>query len=128
MRETPAGVQFAHLLADYVRALDPSGRAVTSAVPGVNDNDDNYFAALDVAGYGPKQSNDFIIEIQMYCPRPLQVQLQSQSLCLRPCALPQPNHRGNRELSAAVGRLLEGRLGSFATTTTTTKKKKGGMN
>ena len=39
-------------MAERVRDLDPnSGRAVTTAVPGVQDNDDEFFAPLDVAGY-----------------------------------------------------------------------------
>jgi beta-galactosidase len=50
MRASKPGYQLAHELADEVRALDTSGRPVTSAVPGVADNDDPYFAALDVGG------------------------------------------------------------------------------
>jgi beta-galactosidase len=50
MRASKPGYQLAHELADKVRALDTSGRPVTSAVPGVADNDDPYFAALDVGG------------------------------------------------------------------------------
>ena len=50
MRASKPGYQLAHELADLVRALDTSGRPVTSAVPGVADNDDPYFAALDVGG------------------------------------------------------------------------------
>ena len=39
-------------MAEHVRDLDPnSGRAITTAVPGVQDNDDEFFAPLDVAGY-----------------------------------------------------------------------------
>lgn len=53
MRHTPAGKKLAQVLADYVRTLDPaSQRAVTSAVPGVSgEQDDDFFAPLDVAGY-----------------------------------------------------------------------------
>ena len=51
MRTSTAGYKLAHELADAVRALDTSGRPVTSAVPGVSDKDDPYFAALDVGGY-----------------------------------------------------------------------------
>jgi len=39
-------------LSDYVRSLDAnSGRAVTAAVPGVSDKDDEFILPLDVAGY-----------------------------------------------------------------------------
>ena len=43
---------FAQLTA-HVKLLDGphTDRAVTSAVPGVNDDMDNFFAPLDVAGY-----------------------------------------------------------------------------
>jgi len=57
VREEPVGVNLSHALSDYVRVLDggsrgiPSGRAITSAVPGVNDKDDDFFAPLEVAGY-----------------------------------------------------------------------------
>jgi beta-galactosidase len=51
MRDSPAGYALAKQLADKVRSLDTSGRAVTSAVPMVKDSDDDFIAALDVAGY-----------------------------------------------------------------------------
>ncbi len=57
IREEPAGVELSAKLSAYVRELDkgsrglPSGRVITSAVPGVNDNDDDFFAPLEVAGY-----------------------------------------------------------------------------
>jgi len=51
MRATAAGYNLSHVLADYVRSLDPSGRAVTSAYPFVSDAADKFFAPLDVAGY-----------------------------------------------------------------------------
>ena len=50
MREDPRGYALSRNLSDFVRAIDPT-RPVTSAVPGVNDADDDYFAPLDVAGY-----------------------------------------------------------------------------
>lgn len=51
MRDSAAGFVVAKQLADKVRALDQSGRPVTSAVPMVKDQDDQFIAALDVAGY-----------------------------------------------------------------------------
>eukprot|EP00035_Acanthoeca_spectabilis_P026649 m.463609 g.463609 ORF g.463609 m.463609 type:complete len:1116 (-) comp23110_c0_seq1:127-3474(-) len=51
MRESTAGFALAKALADKIRSIDLSGRAITSAVPGVNNNDDDFFAALDVGGY-----------------------------------------------------------------------------
>jgi beta-galactosidase len=53
MRRSPAGYNLSHVLSDYVRTLDSpqSGRAVTSAYPGVSDDADKFFAPLDVAGY-----------------------------------------------------------------------------
>ena len=56
MRRTPKGIAFSKQLADYVRALDPmngTGRAVTSAYPGVQEDTitDQFLAPLDVAGY-----------------------------------------------------------------------------
>lgn len=52
IRDTPQGVALARTLAGFVRELDPqSGRAVTSAYPGVTAAADPFFAPLDVAGY-----------------------------------------------------------------------------
>jgi beta-galactosidase len=53
MRKTAAGFNLSHVLSDYVRSLDSphSGRAVTSAYPGVGDEADKFFAPLEVAGY-----------------------------------------------------------------------------
>merc|ERR1712178_24667 len=52
MRESQQGFNLSKTLSDYVRKLDAgSGRAVTSAVPGVNDKDDEFFKPLDVGGY-----------------------------------------------------------------------------
>lgn len=48
--QKPEVVEVAKLLADYVREIDPT-RPITSAVNGVSDNKDSYFATLDVAGY-----------------------------------------------------------------------------
>ena len=47
---TSEGVATAKLLVAYVKSLD-STRAVTSAVNGMNEDKDPYFAQLDVAGY-----------------------------------------------------------------------------
>ncbi len=49
-RGEPEGVATAKLLVGYVKSLD-STRAVTSAVNGMNEDKDPYFAQLDVAGY-----------------------------------------------------------------------------
>ena len=55
MRDSPAGYNFSSALAAFVRQLDggsravTTGRAVTSAVPGVSDRDDKFMAPLDVA-------------------------------------------------------------------------------
>lgn len=52
IRDTPEGISFSQQLSARVRELDPyGGRAVTSAVPGVTDQDDAFMAPLDVAGY-----------------------------------------------------------------------------
>lgn len=52
MKETPEGIALAHNISALVRELDPgSGRAVTSAIASLNQRDDPYISALDVAGY-----------------------------------------------------------------------------
>ena len=51
MRATPDGYNLSRTLADAVRKLDTSDRAVTSAYPHVGDTADPFFAPLDVAGY-----------------------------------------------------------------------------
>ena len=52
MKDSPDGIALAHNISALVRALDPgSGRAVTSAIAGLNAGDDAYISALDVAGY-----------------------------------------------------------------------------
>jgi len=51
MRDSTKGHQLSQQLADYVRAMDPAGRPVTAAVPGVGDQSDAFFDPLDVAGY-----------------------------------------------------------------------------
>jgi len=51
IRTQPEGYALSKEISDLVRDLDPSGRAVTSAFPGVSDAADEYFAPLDVAGY-----------------------------------------------------------------------------
>jgi beta-galactosidase len=51
-RQSTKGVALAKELANTVRSIDnQSGRAVTSAVPLVNDKDEPFFASLDVGGY-----------------------------------------------------------------------------
>ena len=55
MRTSEKGYKLSKVLSDYVRKLDGgsrsihTGRAITSAVPGVQDNDDPFFAPLDVS-------------------------------------------------------------------------------
>eukprot|EP00051_Salpingoeca_urceolata_P020621 m.311632 g.311632 ORF g.311632 m.311632 type:complete len:1102 (-) comp19654_c1_seq4:111-3416(-) len=51
IRTTPQGAQFARDMAALVHALDSTGRAVTSAIPGMSSRDDEYCEALDVCGY-----------------------------------------------------------------------------
>ncbi|MBW6500709.1 MAG: DUF4982 domain-containing protein [Bacteroidales bacterium] len=49
-RHTPEVAAVAKMMADHVRMLDPT-RPVTSAVNDIRPDKDDYFAALDVAGY-----------------------------------------------------------------------------
>ena len=49
MRDSPRGGELSANLSAFVRAIDPT-RPVTSAVPIVTDDDDTFFAPLDVAG------------------------------------------------------------------------------
>jgi len=56
-RGTPAGVQTARLLADYLRKLDPT-RPITAAVNGLGPDKDPYFAVLGVAGYNYAAGGD----------------------------------------------------------------------
>jgi beta-galactosidase len=52
MKETTEGIALAHNISDWIRMLDPvSGRAITSAIAGLNDKDDPYISALDIPGY-----------------------------------------------------------------------------
>ena len=51
MAESPAGFELAKQMANIVRILDPSGRAVTQAVPLPTPAEDKIFASLDVGGY-----------------------------------------------------------------------------
>ena len=51
MRESPDGYALAKRLADKIRSIDLSDRAISSAVPMVKDSDDDFISALDVAGY-----------------------------------------------------------------------------
>ena len=51
-RATDEGYAYARNISDFIRRLDAGGkRALTSAYPGVDNKADQYFAALDVAGY-----------------------------------------------------------------------------
>lgn len=56
-RQTPAVVQQAKMLADFVRNIDPS-RPVTSAVNDLKPDKDPYFAVLDIAGYNYSSGGD----------------------------------------------------------------------
>lgn len=56
-RGTPAGVQTAQQLVDYLRELDPT-RPITSAVNGLGPDKDPYFAVLGVAGYNYAAGGD----------------------------------------------------------------------
>ncbi len=49
-RHTPEVAAVAKMMAEYVRSLDPT-RPVTSAVNDIRPDKDDYFAALDIAGY-----------------------------------------------------------------------------
>lgn len=51
IRTQPEGYALSKTLSDFVRRLDPTGRAVTSAFPHVGDSADEFFAPLDIAGY-----------------------------------------------------------------------------
>ncbi|MDT5268738.1 MAG: beta-galactosidase [Acidobacteriota bacterium] len=56
-RRNPEVVRVAKSLADYVRKLEPT-RPVTSAVNNLRDQQDPFFAALDVAGYNYAAGGD----------------------------------------------------------------------
>ena len=56
-RGTPAGVQTARLLGDYIRQLDPT-RPITAGVNGLAPDKDPFFGALDVAGYNYAAGGD----------------------------------------------------------------------
>ena len=56
-RRNPEVVRAAKTLADYVRKLEPT-RPVTSAVNNLRDQQDPFFAALDVAGYNYAAGGD----------------------------------------------------------------------
>jgi beta-galactosidase len=58
-RGNAEGVATAKLLVDYVKSLDPT-RALTSAVNGLNEDKDPYFAQLDVAGYNYAAGGDHL--------------------------------------------------------------------
>ena len=55
------GVATAKLLADYIKNLDTT-RAITSAVNGLNDDKDPFFAELDIAGYNYAAGGDHLKE------------------------------------------------------------------
>ena len=56
MRATTAGYNLSHVLSDFVRNLDNTGRAVTSAYPGVTDAADKFFAPLEVLLFSMHQN------------------------------------------------------------------------
>jgi beta-galactosidase len=60
-RGNAEGVATAKLLAGYVKNLDAT-RAITSAVNGLNEDKDPYFAQLDVAGYNYAAGGDHLKE------------------------------------------------------------------
>lgn len=66
MRKTPAGIALSKTISDFIRGLDPSvdgtKRAITSAYPGVGEDEatDDYMAPLDVAGYNYSVSSSSI--------------------------------------------------------------------
>ena len=55
------GVVTAKLLGNYIKILD-SSRVITSAVNGLNEDKDPYFAQLDVAGYNYAAGGDHLVE------------------------------------------------------------------
>ena len=59
-RGNTEGVATAKLLGDYIKILD-STRAITSAVNGLNEDKDPYFAQLDVAGYNYAAGGDHLV-------------------------------------------------------------------
>jgi len=56
-REKPAVIELAESMAHYVKSLDPT-RPVTSAVNNLIQKQDDYFSALDVAGYNYASGGD----------------------------------------------------------------------
>ncbi|OAV45291.1 glycoside hydrolase family 2 TIM barrel-domain containing protein [Lewinella sp. 4G2] len=56
-RGSPKGVKTAAMLGDFIRAIDDS-RPVTSAVNGLGNDKDPYFATLDIAGYNYETGGD----------------------------------------------------------------------
>jgi len=60
-RGNAEGAESAKLLAGYIKTLD-STRAITSAVNGLNEDKDPYFAQLDVAGYNYAAGGDHLVE------------------------------------------------------------------
>ncbi|MEO6547743.1 MAG: sugar-binding domain-containing protein [Ferruginibacter sp.] len=60
-RGNEEGVATAKLLAEYIKLLDAT-RPITSAVNGLNEDKDPYFAVLDVAGYNYAAGGDHLKE------------------------------------------------------------------
>ena len=60
-RGNAEGVATAKLLGNYIKILD-SSRAITSAVNGLNEDKDLYFAQLDVAGYNYAAGGDHLVD------------------------------------------------------------------
>lgn len=60
-RGNAEGVATAKLLGNYIKILD-SSRALTSAVNGLNEDKDPYFAQLDVAGYNYAAGGDHLVD------------------------------------------------------------------
>lgn len=56
-RGEPEGFATAHMLAEYIRELDPT-RPITSAVNGLWPDKDPYFAELDISGYNYSVGGD----------------------------------------------------------------------
>ena len=73
-RGKPEGVRLARTLGDYVRSLDPT-RPVTSAVNGLQEDKDPFFAALDVCGYN--YAKDHYVKDHQRVPHRIMVATES---------------------------------------------------
>ena len=60
-RGNSEGVATAKLLSDYIKTLDKT-RAITSAINGLNEDKDPFFAELDIAGYNYAAGGDHLKE------------------------------------------------------------------